>query len=341
MQATRDESLHLYAHRVRRRLTARPAPACSGATLHDRPLPASAVRALGPLGWGAETFAGGADVFHLTDYAWLPIRRAKLVATIHDVLFARLPHCYTDVMRQNLNSYTRRVVAHADAIVVPSTRTRDDLCHLFDAPPQRVVVTPLAARAFPEGEPVQRDRPYVLCVGTIEPRKNHARLLESFSRLVERHPEAELVLAGGRGWLCDDVVARIQSSPQVTWIGHAEERGLGAWLRGARLVAYPSLGEGFGLPVLEGLAAGKPVLVGRDTTCADLVGEVGFVVDPRSVDSIADGLVALWEATDDAHRTRALAARARERAAALTWHNTARATLDCYRAVFRGREAMA
>ncbi len=336
---TTGDSLHLYAHRVRHRgaRTSHDVPA--GATLHDWALPTTAVRALRPLGFGAESFSGRADVFHLTDYAWLPVRRAKLVATIHDVLFMRLPDCYTEIMRANLTAFTKRVAAEADAIVVPSTHTRDDLCMYFDVSPDRVFVTPLAARTLPAVSPMKRAVPYVLSVGTLEPRKNHARLFEAFDRFAGRVPEAELIVAGGKGWLCDAVVARANADARITLVGHAGDAALAAWMAGARVVAYPSLGEGFGLPVLEALAAGKPVLVGRGTPCADVIGNAGTCVDPHNVDEIADGLHELWgHSGEHAKRT---ADTARAQAARFTWRATARATLGCYRALVGPREVVA
>ena len=322
------DELRLYGHQLRRR-AAGPGTAAgpAGARLHDLRLPSRAVDALARFGVGADRLVGGCDVFHLTDYAWLRPTRAPLVATVHDVLFLELPRCYTADMRRGLLAFTRRVVRSAARIVVPSVRAKSGLVERLGADPARVDVVPHAPRDLPDVPAAREARPYLLTVGTLEPRKNHARLLDAYARLRASGVEVDLVVAGAPGWLDDDIRARLAASPGVRYEGAVSDERLGALYRGAVALAYPSLGEGFGLPVLEGLHLGVPVVTSAGTACADVAGESALLVDPYDVDALADGLARIL--SDRALRDD-LVRRGRARAAAFTWTRTAEATRESY-----------
>jgi glycosyltransferase involved in cell wall biosynthesis len=320
-----------YAHRLRRRRARLDRPAWpANARLHDRPIPATAVRVLAHVGLGAERLLGGVDLLHLTDYVDLPARRAPLVATLHDVLFATLPDSYTPIMRANLDAFTRRTLARARHVIVPSARVKTDLVERFDADAVRVHVvphgTPAACGAAPCTQVAPR-APYVLALGTLEPRKNLPRLLAALDLVRARGLDVGAVVAGGRGWLDEPIVAAVAARPWVTPVGPVGRAEVARLLSGAAALAYPSLGEGFGLPVLEGFAAGVPVLVGAGTACADLAGDAALAADPRDVEALAHALERLL--SDTALR-RDLVRRGREVAAAHTWELAARATYAVY-----------
>ncbi len=325
------DRLHLYGYQLRdradvRAARARPRPA--HARLGDAPLPSRVAEMLARLGFGADRLVWGCDVFHLTDYAWLRPTQAPLTAIVHDVLFEELPACYRPEMRRGLRAVTRAVVRHAARIVVPSVRTKIALVERFRASADRVDVVPLAARTLraepgPDAPPSAAGAPYVLAIGTLEPRKNLARTLDAHARALARGLDVDLVVAGAVGWRSDDVVARLRSTPRVRWEERPDDARLAGLLAGARALLYPSLGEGFGLPVLEGMAHGIPVVTSAGTACADVAEGGALLVDPYDVEAMAD---ALRRVVEDRALAAALVARGRARAAAFSWERTAEGT---------------
>lgn len=317
------DTLALYGHRLRPVRAGAPA----GARLCAAPLPSRAAEVLARLGVGADHLVGGCDVFHLTDYAWLRPARAALVATVHDVLFDELPACYTPGMRRGLRAVTRRVVAGAARVVVPSLRTKGALVERYGADPARVDVVPLAPRPLPDAPPAALP-PFLLAVGTLEPRKNLARLLAAHRVALARGLDLDLVVAGSRGWRDDDVVAALAAAPRVRFEPAPDDGRLAALLRAAAGLAYPSLGEGFGLPVVEALAAGLPVLTTAAVPCLERLPGLARLVDPYDVDALADGLLAL---AGDGRAPADRGARAAAVAAALSWSRVAEGTREAYR----------
>jgi alpha-1,3-rhamnosyl/mannosyltransferase len=176
------------------------------------------------------------------------------------------------------------------------------------------------------------DRPYILSVGTLEPRKNLVRLVRAYRRLVARGAPHTLVLAGAMGWRSKGLMAElmVEGPGRVVLAGHVGPVDLDALYRGAAAFAYPSLYEGFGLPVLDALARGVPSVVSTSSSLPEVAGEAAIPVDPRSVAGITE---ALERVTTDV----ALAQRLREaglaRAARFTWEETARRTLEVYKSV--------
>ncbi len=332
-----DDQLCLYGHQLRRRVVRTPTdgvPPPATADLRAGRLPSRALPWLARVGVGADTLLGGVDVLHWTDYSTLPSRGAPVVATIHDCLFEELPDCYTPEMWEGLRATTARIFARATQVIVPSTRTRDSALRHFHADPARLHVVPHGARTLPAVDPEQRARPYVLSVGTLEPRKNQLRLIRAFRRALGDSGEAELVLVGSRGWLDNDLHAALAEAPagSITWLDAVGPTRLSALYAGASAVAYPSLGEGFGLPVLEALHAQQPLLVGSDTACSDLAGEAAIAVDPHSEHALAEGLVRL---VGDETLRESLRQRGAEIAARYTWQATARATRAVYQEAIR------
>jgi len=324
-----DDALALYGHRLRPGAAHRHAPAA--ARVCAARLPSRVAEVLARFGVGADLLIGGCDVFHLTDYALLRPTRARLVATVHDVLFDELPRCYTPGMRRGLAAVTRRLVARADRLLVPSLRTKIALVERFGAAPDRTDVVPLGVRPLDPSPrapgPAAGGRPYLLAVGTLEPRKNLARLLAAHRVALARGLDADLVVAGARGWLDDDVVAALTTAPRVRWEDRPDDRRLAALLRDATGLAYPSLGEGFGLPVVEALAAGIPVLTTAAVPCLEQTPGAALLVDPYDVEALADGLLRL--AGDATLRARLVAAGAAV-VADRPWTRTAEDTRTAY-----------
>jgi glycosyltransferase involved in cell wall biosynthesis len=325
-----EDRLLLYGLQARRRAAvragrARARPASS--RLFSAPLPSRAAEALSRLGVGPDRLLGGCDVFHSTDYVALSPSSAPLVATVHDVLFEELPRAFTPAMRRGLRAATRRIVRGAARVVVPSARTKHALVERYRADPERVDVVPLAPRDLPDAPADPSLGRYVLAVGTLEPRKNLDRLLAAHRRALARGADADLVVVGGRGWIDDAVHAALARTPRVRWEGGVGDERLASLYRGALALAYPSLGEGYGLPVAEAMRAGCPAVTSAGTACEDLAGGAALLVDPYDVESIADALERV--ARDDALRED-LARRGRARAAPWSWERTAEGTRAAY-----------
>ncbi|MEP7082421.1 MAG: glycosyltransferase family 1 protein, partial [Chloroflexota bacterium] len=200
---------------------------------------------------------------------------------------------------------------------------------------EKIVVIPHAARAGSLAEPDDRvlaalgvePGRYVLSLGTIEPRKNHLRLLAAFERIAESDPDLMLVLAGGPGWRGARFGRALAASParnRVVVAGRQPDRAVAALLASCAVMAYPSLYEGFGLPIVEAMAAGAPVVTSSRSSMPEVAGGAAVLVDPMDVGSIADGILEAFGRREE------LIAAGRARAAARTWLDVGRETLATY-----------
>lgn len=279
-----------------------------------------------------ERATGRVDVVHATGYA-VPPRTSPLVVTIHDVAWRRDPSNFTPNGVQFLERALACTRDAADLVICPSNASLDD-CAAAGIEQSRLRLIPWGIEApLASDEAVARvrrryglDKRYVLYVGTLEPRKNLRRLLDSFARLP--HKDVVLAVAGPPGW--GDALGRPASAlgDRVKLLGFVPTEDLAPLNRGAAVVCYPSLWEGFGLPVAEALAQGAPVVTSRGTASEDLVaGGAGLAVDPNDADAIAEALVRVLDDFDLAERLRAAALR---RAAERTWAETAAETVAAY-----------
>jgi len=287
----------------------------------------------------------GHDIVHATNHAAVPpVRRGqRLVVTVHDLAFDRFPDLFP---RRWLSLYRRGLraaIERADAIIVPSASVRDDLIDRADVEAERVHVTPLApARRWVQVEVADADReeladlgitpPYILAVGTIEPRKNLVRLVRAYRLLAAQGLPQSLVLIGDEGWGADELRAELaKSGPgRVVRAGGLSANTLATAYSDADVMAYASLYEGFGLPVLEAMSAGAPVITSNTSSLPEVAGDAALLVDPEDVGGIAD---ALSRVLTDPALAEDLRRRGRERAAMFSWAATAGATLDVYRHV--------
>lgn len=289
-----------------------------------------------------ECFTGALQVYHATDFTLPPtLPKTRTLLTVHDLSFVRAPETASPKLRAYLNAVVPRSVRAADHILADSQATKDDLIALYDAPPDKisVLLSGISAHFRPADPAAMQaarikyklsDAPYILSVGTVQPRKNYERLIRALAALPKPLSDTRLVIAGGRGWLQDPIhqaVAELKLGDRVQFLGFADDADLPALYSGAALVAYPSLYEGFGIPILEGFACGTPVLTADNSSLGEVAGDAALIVDPREVDSIRDGLERLL--TDGALRDRLIVA-GRERVGQFSWARAAAQLVDVY-----------
>ena len=269
-----------------------------------------------------------------------PVRpRQGLVVTVHDVAFLAHPEAYSRSWRLVYRAALARTTRSADAIVTVSRYTAEDLVRRTKTDPGRVHVVPLAG-ALPatEADPdpvldrLKVHRPYILSVGTLEPRKNLPRLVRAYRRLAVRGLPHSLVLAGPAGWRYQALMREVpmEGPGDVILTGAVPRSDLDALYRAAGMFVYPSLYEGFGIPVLDAMARGIPCVVSTSSSLPEVAGEAAYFVDPRSVAAIAEAIERV--ATDPVLAAR-LGAAGPARAGRFSWDETARRTLEVYKAI--------
>jgi glycosyltransferase involved in cell wall biosynthesis len=282
---------------------------------------------------------GTLDLVHATSAAVPPARGRPLVATIHDLGFRHYPDAYPPAGRRYHHRSARIVAAEAARVLVPSEATARDLAELYAVDRGRVTIVPLGVQ--PPAQPDRRGAarllhdlgvrgPFLLAVGTLEPRKNLPRLLAAFGEVTDELPDHWLVVVGPVGW--GPKLQPTWESVRVKLAGPVGDTTLHALYEQADGLAYPSLYEGFGLPVLEAMAHGTPVLTSDRSSLPEVAGDAALLVDPLDRGAIAKGLHRLVADGDLRER---LAAAGRRRAAAFTWRATAAATWATYREVAR------
>ncbi|MEE8390268.1 MAG: glycosyltransferase family 1 protein [Anaerolineae bacterium] len=290
---------------------------------------------------GVEVARLGLDLLHTTDFIPPAFGYWRSVVTVHDLTFLHYPQFLTAESRRYYNQQIEWAVRHAEHILADSYATKADVGSMLGVPPEKVTVVHLAADpAFRPLDKVQAvqvaaqyglEPGYLLCVGTLEPRKNLLGLLQAYRLLLDTEVTiAPLVLVGGKGWLYDEVFERVEElhlTDCVRFLHNVTDTDLPALYNAASVLTTPSFYEGFGLPALEAMACGTPVVVANRSSLPEVVGEAGLLVNPDDVDDIAQALARVL--TD-----KALQAQMRElglaQAARFTWDRTARETLAVY-----------
>jgi glycosyltransferase involved in cell wall biosynthesis len=275
----------------------------------------------------------------------LPVAwRGRAVVTILDLTFVLLPGAFNRANRLYLRWMAAFSAARADRIIAISEATRQDIIRHLRVSPERVerVYCGVESRFQPIGngpvhglrEKWDLNQGFILYLGTIEPRKNLVRLIDSYAELRRRGvTDRPLVLAGGRGW-GDEIIARRAREAgverDVRFVGFVPEQEIPLWYNAADLFVYPSEYEGFGLPALEALACGTPVVASNRSSLPEVVGEAGVLVDPTDTGAMADAMQRVLE--DERLQSR-LSAAGPEQARSFTWRRMAEQTLAVYRAV--------
>src|SRR5687768_14601253 len=297
-----------------------------------------------PLTLSAELRKHPVDVLHV-QFTAPPFCPCPVVVSIHDLSFEHLPQTFRRRSRTQLRLTVRHSARRAARILTLSEHTRRDIIETYKIAAERVTAIPLAApehfAPVTHDKELQRvrhnygiDGDYVLSVGSIQPRKNLVRLIKAYALLRERHTSSKfpkLVLVGKRAWLYDETLRTLDEAgcrDSVVLTGYVPEADLPALYSGALCFIYPSYFEGFGLPPLEAMKCGAPVIVGDQTSLPEVVGDAAVLVDPFEVDSIA---AAMQRVIADSDLRARLRVKGLERAKLFDWRETARQTLSVYK----------
>lgn len=288
----------------------------------------------------------GADVLHVT-YVRPVVCGCPVVVSVHDVSFRRFPEFFSPRDRLLFSTLMPALLRRANAIVTLSDHARAEIIDWLPTLADRVFVTPLAASSL--FRPIPRDHGadtlrrfgirgrYVLAVGNLQPRKNLERLTNAFAALHDRHRDVQLVLVGKDHWQSGrihDAARTLYAHDAVVLTGYVSTADLVALYSGADVFAYPSLYEGFGLPIVEAMACGAPVITSSTTSMPEVAGDAALLVDPYSIDSIAGALDELLGSED---RRRELRDAGLRRASTFSWRRTAEDTMLIYERVVADR----
>jgi glycosyltransferase involved in cell wall biosynthesis len=291
-------------------------------------------------GIGFDRLLPGAELYHGTEHLLMPLRNVPSVLTVHDLIFRLFPQHHKRLNYWYLNAAMPLYCRRASAIIAVSQATKQDLIRFYGLDPAKItVIHEAAAPHFVPAPPAQvvhvRARyrlpeEYLLHVGTIEPRKNLSRLLQAIHRLRRRNEDIRLVMVGSKGWLYEGFFQQLEDlglGDAVIMPGYIPDADLAAIYSGARLVVLPSLYEGFGLPVLEAMACGAPVVCSDRSSLPEVGGDAAGYFNPEDVAAMSDTIVAAWhdEVQREGMRRAGLA-----RAAQFSWARAANETLALY-----------
>jgi len=275
----------------------------------------------------------------------------KVVTTIHDISYEHLPETFNRRSRFQMKLTIRHTARHADHVIASSEYSRQDVIDTYQLRPEKVTAIPLAAPAsykpvtdqsrlnlIREKYSIKGD--FILGVGSIHPRKNLSRLISAYAALVKRRDDVPaLMLVGKKGWLSDETFNAKELSglgDRVRFTGFVPDEDLPPLYSAAKIFVYPSFFEGFGLPPLEAMQCGTPVITGNRTSLPEVVGDAGLQVDPFQIDAIAD---AIEKVLSDEKLSSELSERGLKRAEKFSWGSTARQTLAVFeRIVSKGKE---
>jgi alpha-1,3-rhamnosyl/mannosyltransferase len=272
----------------------------------------------------------GADIFHASNLVRTVPRYARLTATVHDLTSWIMPDRNTQASFEADAQFADRILTRADGLIAVSENTRQDAIRILGIAPEKI--TTIHSGVAPEyfdAPPRKRDRPYLLSVGTIEPRKNYDTLLDAWTLVrADLRKEFDLVIAGPRGWASEETFARVQS--EAIYLGYVPEPEMPGLFAGATLFLYPSLYEGFGFPAAQALAACVPVITSNTSALPEVARDGAVLVDPTDADAIAGAIERLLDSPSE--RTK-LAGYGRASAERFRWEKCAEQSLAFFRRV--------
>lgn len=275
------------------------------------------------------------NLIHGTDHVVYPLPHALKVMNIYDLTFIKYPQ----FVNSRVKTYSQRVkecLQWTDLILTISESTKQDIIEYLGVKPEKIYVTYLASRynKVPQIYPLEHLKPYILFVSTIEPRKNITNLIAAFNHLKQTHKiEHKLVLIGQKGWRYESIFAAINNSPYQQDIHHLDylsDDEVAAFYSQADVFAYPSIYEGFGLPVLEAMTLNTPVVTSNTSSLPEVVGDAAILIDPQDLLQIAE---AILQVISNPHLRQILIEKGKERVKLFSWEKTAQETLKAYRTI--------
>lgn len=291
------------------------------------------------LAW--EVFWNRPDVFFLPIQALPFIHPKNSVITVHDVAYEIYPNAFAPFMRFYLKLTTRWGVWRAKKIITVSESTKNDVARIYGTKPEKINTIHLGLddgyvpMSYENTQAVLDKynlvhKKYILFVGTLQPRKNIVKLIEAYLKLRKQHHlEEKLVIVGGKGWLWEPIMEKIDQSKYdgVVYLDYIDYDDLKPIYSGATCLTLPALYEGFGIPPLEAMACGTPIVVSNLSSLPEVAGGAGILVDPDNVDSIADGLL---KVVVDKELQAEMSKKGIERAKMFTWRACAEMTLKVF-----------
>jgi len=290
-----------------------------------------------------EIFTGKIDLFHATDFVLPPtLSHTKTLLTVHDLSFIRVPEAATPSLRSYLNKVVPRSVKKADHILADSQATKDDLVELYRVSPDKITV--LLSGVNHQFKPVTdqvllmqtrqkyglKNYPYLLSVGTVQPRKNYSRVIQALYELHQQGHELHYAIAGGKGWLNDEMYTTIEQTNMQDYVhllGFVDDEDLPALYSAADCLIITSLYEGFGLPILEAMASGTPVITSNLSSLPEVAGSAGILVDPLNTEAITH---AIYEIITDDSKHRQLIEAGHQQVEKFTWEKSAQQLRSVY-----------
>ncbi len=277
------------------------------------------------------------DVYHNPDHILplLPVK-AKKIVTVHDLCFYKHPETFSAAKRRYKKMMTPVSLKRADRIIADSHSTKKDIIELFSIPEDRINVVHIGVNKDfkPLSGAKDHERPFILFVGTLEKRKNIEGLIDAYALAVKQEGIShDLVIAGRKGWLYDGIFRKVRKERlegRVKFIFDISQEELPGLYSAAELFVYPSFYEGFGLPVLESMACGTPVITSNVSSLPEVAGDAAVLVDPKDTSTLAVKIAGVLK---DPSLRRAMSQKGLLRARQFTWDKCARETLDVYRSV--------
>ncbi len=297
----------------------------------------------------ANCFTGPADIYHGLDFGLPPLKgKMHKVVTVYDLAFLQHPETAVSSLAAYLNKIVPEAVAAADVVAAISHATKQALIEHYKAPPEKITVIPCGVAPHFQRitdaallEATQRkfdlEHPLVLSVGTMEPRKNHLGLIKAFYEAQKSTgSSAMLAIAGGQGWLYEEtrrIVAELKLEKKVRFLGRVSELELITLYSLADVFAFPSFFEGFGIPPLEAMACGAPVITSNTSSLPEVAGDAAILVDPHDTHAIAHAIMRLLE---DEQLQEELRQKGYLQAQRYTWSRAAAKMLSIYQKLYQG-----
>lgn len=293
--------------------------------------------------WPADAFTRDPfDIYHGTNFTHLPLKNGKSVVTIHDLSFLHYPEYTSSVIYKHHSRWVPYSAAKSDHIIADSEYTKNDIIRLLNIPDNKISVVHLSAdtqfrpMTYDEYRPVldkyHLPSKYILFVGTVEPRKNLMQLIRSY-HVIQRLIQEKIVIVGAKGWKYSPIFRLVEDlhlTGTTIFTGYIDDSDLPAVYNGASVLVMPSFYEGYGLPLIEAMKCGVPVIGSNVSSIPEIIGEAGLLVDPNSTAELSNALLRILDSSTEHDRYSRLAL---ERAKHFSWRKTAQQTLEVYKKV--------